>query len=191
MKERLLQKELFGEFEEPRKKKPSHGILPKNYMLFNISYEQIIFISIAVIMLMVLLFSLGVERGKRLASGPVGEREDLPSKRVEVSEMQKAPGPVEHIEATPSKDVAEAKEPVKEKKVLGSKLYTIQVIAYRSKKSAQKELVRLGKKGFNPFIIIGGGYYQICVGEYNNQKEAEKGYRELKKTYKDSFIRKR
>jgi len=69
--------------------------------------------------------------------------------------------------------------------------YTIQVIAYRSKKSAQKELMQLTRKGYKPFIVVGGDYYQICVGEYTSQKEAQIDFDELKKQYKDGFIRKR
>lgn len=174
-----MQRELFEEFEAPKKKRlPSASILPKNYLRFNVSYEQLIFIAIAVIMLMVLVFSLGVEKGRHVVeSGPVKERTvikvETPVVAAAISEPAKAP--------------VKAEKPYKEIK----KLYTVQVIAYRSKKLAQKELVKLTKKGYKPFIIVGGGYYQICVGEYEESKEAKEELAKLKKTYKDSFVRKR
>ncbi len=53
MEDRPIQKELFKEFEAGRKKNEQRhsSILPKNYLLFNVSHEQIIVITIAVIML--------------------------------------------------------------------------------------------------------------------------------------------
>jgi septal ring-binding cell division protein DamX len=193
MKSDIMQKELFKEFESHKKrtrKKTSGSILPKNYILFNISYEQVIFISIGVIMLMVLVFSLGVERGKHLMPAP--------------AKKEKAASPEEKKEARKIEKIVSKKEPeaeefksfqapviTKEKKIVNAELFTIQIIAYRSKRSAQKELIRLGKKGYSPFIILGGGYYQICVGEYKSKRAAEKALSELKKSHPDSFIRKR
>lgn len=196
MKEQSLQKELFKEFEEPKKKvKKTDTILPKNYILFNVSYEQIIFITIGIIMLMVLLFSLGVERGKRLIYSKVS-KEETRAGIVSIEDLKKdstSPGPLVTETSTPEPKDEEAKiiEPKEEKGITSAKLFTIQVIAYRSKRSAQDELIKLSKKGFSPFIIVGGGYYQICVGEYRDQDEAKGDLLELKKVYKDSFIRKR
>lgn len=186
MKETSAQKELFKEFEAPKKKKRlSHAILPKNYTLFNVTYEQIIFITIAIIMLMVLIFSLGVERGKHLRIPASTQRVRDVIHKKEVKER------IKDTEIEPIQTPIQTAVPTEEKRVSDSKLFTIQVIAYRSKKLAQKELMKLSKKGFKPFIIIGGGYYQICVGEYRNQNEAKKDISDLRKAYKDSFIRKR
>ena len=82
-------------------------------------------------------------------------------------------------------------EAPKEKPKKSNEMFTVQVIAYRSKKSAQKELIKLSKKGYKPFIILGGGYYQICVGEFKAHAEAEKAITDIKKNHPDSFIRKR
>ena len=178
MKNFMTQRELFNEFERPkkRKKKTSHSILPKSYIPLNVSHEQLIFVTIAVIMLMVLLFSLGVERGKYLASSSLQRIETI--KTVEPSEPEIAEAPVEE-------------KAVEKRRAATPRLFTIQVIAYRSKKSAQKELLKLSKKGFKPFVIVGSGYYQVCVGEYRDQSEFKNDLLELRKVYKDSFIRKR
>ena len=178
MKNKNAQQELFKEYGAPKKRGIQNSILPKSYTLLNISYEQLIFLTIAIIMLMVLVFSLGVERGRSLAE-PLLERADTTI--VEVTKE--------------TKEEVTDKVPVKEEGLRQLKklpeLFTVQVIAYRSKKSAQRELERLGKKGYKPFIIVGGNYYQICVGEYKNEAKAKEELLELRKTYKDSFVRKR
>ncbi len=183
MKDKTIQKELFEDLSMPKKKKKKQpGILPKNFVLFNVTYDQMIFITIAVIMLMVLVFSLGVERGKGLVSSTQTKKEEktMIAKEERPSETKNLP-----IELPKTFEV-EA-----EKRATDSASFTIQIVAYRSKKLAQQELIRLSKKGYDPFIIVGGGYYQICVGKYRKKGEARKDLAGLKKTYKDSFIRKR
>jgi len=200
MKTDSMQQELFKEFEAAQKgkKKTQGSILPRNYVLLSVSYEQVIFIAIGIIMLMVLVFSLGVERGKYLALIPAKAKAETAAKKAlkpqaapEKPETEAASGEKEGPEAeTATKPVIETKKDVKAAQPEG--LFTIQLIAYRSKKSAQKELLMLNKKGYNPFIVTGGGYYQICVGEYKTQQDAQKILRELaKKGYSDGFIRKR
>jgi septal ring-binding cell division protein DamX len=195
--------ELFKEFDQPKKKrrkKAQGSILPKSYILFNVSHEQVVFTTIGVIMLMVLLFSLGVERGKRITQDE--GKADLVATVKAGAEAVTLP---EAAEAQPddaviAPEAAAAEEKKAEKEIekppaaaknAGAPHYTIQVIAYRSKKSAKKELMQLTKKGYKPFIVVGGGYYQICVGEYPSHTEAQADFDELKKEYKDGFIRKR
>lgn len=206
MKTELMQKELFNEFESPKKrgkKKGAGSILPKNYILFNVSYEQVVFISIGVIMLMVLVFSLGVERGKRLNPEQIKVSVNLPETASGIIEETNKDKKIKEVKAAPPAALAkkersitqrveqEVPVPADVKKPIKRELFTVQVIAYKSKRSAQKELIKLGKKGYSPFIILGGGYYQICVGEYKSRKEANKPLSDLKKSHPGSFIRKR
>ncbi|MEE8359658.1 MAG: SPOR domain-containing protein [Candidatus Omnitrophota bacterium] len=201
-----MQKELFNEFEAPKKrvkKKDSGSILPKNYILFNVSYEQVVFISIGVIMLMVLVFSLGVERGKGLNPEQAKASVNLPKTTSGIIEGIDKDKKIKEGEAAPPVTLVKKERPIAQrtepkipvladvKKPIRSDLFTVQVIAYKSKRSAQKELVKLGKKGYSPFIILGGGYYQICVGEYKSRKEANKALSDLKKSHPGSFLRKR
>ena len=182
MKDAILQKELFEEFDKPKKRNMAEkkSILPKSYTMINITYEQIVFISIAILMLMVLVFSLGVERGKHIKAPEV---KIIPESSFEIAEIE----PVKKSEPIPVAPMPVAVEAAP----MESRPYTIQVIAYRSKKLAQEELVKLSKKGFDPFIIVGGGYYQICANEYATHDKAKKDFKQMKRTYKDCFIRKR
>lgn len=200
MKESAVQQELFEGLEAPkRKRKLPYSILPKNYIPFNISYEQVVFITIGVIMLMVLLFSIGVEKGKRLSrpaqrGQAAQETADIEPIALE-STLAPEPVAVEQVVVVqpPAPQAVEAAQeaPKRSKIVKQPTHFTIQLIAYRSKKSAQQELERLGKKGYSPFIIVGGEYYQICVGKYRARSKAKEELLELKKAYRDSFIRKR
>ena len=193
-----MQPELFKEFEAQQKKnakKKSPGsILPRNYVLLSVSYEQVIFITIGIIMLMVLVFSLGVERGRSLAVSPAKKQTDTAAKKAD--NLKTEPAKAEEKTIPEAAEAAQAEgdkapEEKKEVKTSSENIFTVQLIAYRSKKSAQKELSTLTKKGYKPFIVTGGGYYQVCVGEYKNQESAQKVIRELKKGYPDGFIRKR
>jgi cell division septation protein DedD len=198
MKKDTIQQELFKEFEanEKKGKKTAPGsILPRNYVLMNISYEQVIFISIGIIMLMVLLFSLGVERGRRVAAAPAVKTIEAAAHKKEQAEPAEAKAEIpEETKAVPAvaESTRQPEKPQEEVKAPATSIFTVQLVAYKSKKSAQKELQVLNKKGYKPFIITGGGYYQICVGEYKSQGDAQKALKEIsKKGYSESFIRKR
>lgn len=207
MKDASFDQDLFGGIEKPSQKKLQKStLLPRSYTQFNVSYEQVIFISIAIIMLMVLLFSVGVEYGKRIArSGETGPpaRENVEGGRWKVEgeastldprpstspDTGTAPAQTETKPAQPAAE-AEVKKAISQPKVLSQK-FTIQAVAYRSKKKAQDDMVILSKKGFSPFIVVGGDYYQVCAGEYASKEEAMKDYEKIRKLYKDCFIRKR
>lgn len=178
-----FQSELFEEFIKPEKKREiqkSHPIVRRYRLFLNISYEQLVFFVIALIMIMVLVFSLGVERGKSLLETPAPvepeiAREpeiELPSSTEIQKEVVLKPPPQEII-----------------KKV--SKPYTIQVATYRQKKSAKKELENLRKRGLDSYIISNNGKYEVCVGEYVDRDSAKKNIKRLKKDYKDCFLRRR
>ncbi len=204
MSQRTVQKELFDEFKAPRRRIRQQPYPPsKAHKALNISYEQVIFVGIAVIMLMVLVFSLGVERGKRLVSQPAAKKTVEPLKPAAVAQKPEPASvkpardsstkPLKPVE--PEKPKAVPPPPPAESRAAAARkntsIFTLQIVAYRSKRTAQKELKKLSEKGYDPFIITEGGYYQICVGEHRTKDELNKHLGELQKSYKGSFIRKR
>ncbi len=145
------QPELFGEFRESEIKKNvfQGGTLPEKTFVFAFSREKLILFFIAFIIVLVIMFAIGFERGRKTVSYRNTVRQVLP------------------------------------------KPYTIQVATYRSKESAQKEGIKIKTKGF-PVVIIGiNGTYQILVGEYATERDAQQALNVLKKTYSGSYIRKR
>ncbi|MCM8795533.1 MAG: SPOR domain-containing protein [Candidatus Omnitrophica bacterium] len=123
-------------------------------------------------------FSLGVERGKRLA---VITKEikpiNLPASSTKISSQK----PV----VTPKEATAIEKETT----AVQTENYIIQLASYRSKRLAEKEAQVLKEKGFQPIIFSKGGYIVLCVGSFSKQETAKSLLSQLKKRYQDCFIR--
>ncbi len=173
---REIQKELFEEFTQPvrlRKKILGPGAGKRIYNI-RLSNEQLIFIFIGLVILLVICFSLGVERGKRIV---IARRE--PAKEKVVVE-KKAETPIEE---------KISKEPVIVKEV--SSPYVIQVAAYKDNKQAEKEKELLEKRGYVAEIAKSGKYYIVYVAGFANRKKAESIAKKLKHRYKDCFVKKR
>lgn len=176
---------------------------------FNLSIENLVIFSIVSIMVTVFTFSLGVERGKRIAlregNGPAL---DAPVPEAPVS----AAGPVDPAEA-----VAAVKSPAKGSALLASLKtvnpavsaanvpaaafqpqdvvkktsggFTVQVASYKSKKSAQKEVQALQKKGFKAYALPKGEHIVLCVGNFQKREEASMYGKKLKNNYQDLVVR--
>jgi cell division septation protein DedD len=193
------QGELFPEFRITSIRKPKHfirqDIALRKKIALKISYENLILLFIAFIMLLVIFFSLGVERGKRIA---------LRSNRIKI---------IEHSENIVEKNVADktekikvgpfnAREPSKIKLVKNNtaikqdiadttaKPYTIQVIAVKKQKNAKKEIQRLKKEGYEAFLIPAKEWLQVCVGKYVNKADAKKDLANLRERYPTCYLRK-
>lgn len=185
------QGELFEELTRPETRKRARKTPPvaRGYNIsLNISYEQIVFIVIALIMAAVLIFSLGVEKGKNAPlAGPAEEVQPA-----EPEAIVEAMGPEEET-ALPAEAAEETQpepvEPEPIKKV--SRPYTIQVATYWSKVNAKKELENLKRREWDSLIIENDGRYEVCVGSYINKDDAAADMERLKKHYKDRFLRRR
>ncbi|NQT47060.1 MAG: SPOR domain-containing protein [Candidatus Omnitrophica bacterium] len=189
------QPELFEGLSSSKKRSSLMSkIVSKRPFFVTLSFENIAFISVVMIMAIVISFSVGVERGKKLfVSIPEGvdiqgeevlatsisEQEDL-SMDIEIAKDDKelVVGQVPKTALSERSVVVEAIKP-----------YTIQLVAYRKLESAEKESKRLEKGGFDPFIIKEGNMIQICAGRYIDAKSASEDLKELKKTYKDCYTR--
>ncbi|MFC1631783.1 SPOR domain-containing protein [Candidatus Omnitrophota bacterium] len=145
------------------------------------SYENLIIVSIGLIMTLLVCYSLGVEKGKRLA-----QAKDLLIP--EVAEQTKPA--VEHKTTEPKKvkpkvKVAQAKEKINQD------LPYIQVASFRTDKYAQKEMQRLKEKGFSAYALDWGTYKVVCVGGYDNKNQANLALKQLKTMYADCILRNR
>ena len=195
------QSELFENLTALEKKKRvrrGRHIARQYRLMLDLSYEQIIFFAIALIMVMVLVFSAGMEKGRAVVTAKVSPEAAAPKAAVKnieppnenlVSEIKSgSPEPEEEPVAEPKKPAQKQKQA---KVGTASKPYTIQVATYWSKPSAKKELEKLRKKGFDSFIISSNGKYEVCTGEYISKEGAKKNIEALKKDYKDLFLRRR
>jgi len=191
------QKELFEEFKEGQGKirQIADKIGERQHRLYlHLPLENIIFIAIIIIMGVIVSFALGVERGKRLnktaeetpETQTAEQTTTLPSniKHADIAEGQPS------SDADKSTDFAPASEDTVRTEGVTQKSYTIQLISYKQKRLAEREIDKLQKKGVEAYIIRSGKWYQICAGDYDSVDEAKHDLKKFEDHYKGCFIRK-
>lgn len=70
--------------------------------------------------------------------------------------------------------------------------YTIAHMTYVKKEQAMIEIERIKSKGFTPFLVSSGRYYQICVNGFESRKSANEMIKALRMkgiVSSDSYIR--
>ena len=183
-----------------------------------VSIENLVVFGIAVLMVMLLAFSLGVEKGKQvthfgaaLVPGqsivkikPLAVKPTAPIVSAVATE-QRAIVPVTLENRTTTKthesllnqaNVLEKSEskPIAQTESASSintlsGLYSIQVASYKAEEYAQKESTILKKKGFDGFVLQKGDFFILCVGKFQKKNEADRALGKLKKQYNDSLVR--
>ena len=150
------------------------GLKSNTFLGYIRGYERIIILAIGFIITAVVSFSLGVEKGRRLALKSTASRFDiaLSSKVI----------PAQKPEAGYLQDKPRAINPSQEN-------YTIQLASYQNKAFAQRQAGILKKKGLTTLVISKGSYTILCVGSFHNQETAKPLLSQLRKKYQDSFIR--
>ena len=161
-----------------------------------LSVENIIVVCIVLMMAFILLFSFGVERGRRIASasqGPVKANEGEIAKPF----VREATETIE-VKIDPKELVSENEEAVEdreiiqvpiEKQLTEEQLFTVQVASFKTKSHAQKEAESLGKMGTETFVLPKGSYTIVCVGKFAERAKADKFSRTLKSKYRDLLVR--
>lgn len=163
---RNYQPELFDEFSKNQKKgRMFFKKLPKVQKInIIVSQEKLIFFAMAIIILFIIIFSLGIERGKKIEAARY------------FKEAKYAQKTVEH-EVVAAISVEQ-------------KIFTVQVAAFKKLPQANKEVKKLKEKNDNVFIEKRGDYNIVYVGKFKNKQEALKKQNKLKTKYKDCFIKK-
>ncbi|MDD5255098.1 MAG: SPOR domain-containing protein [Candidatus Omnitrophica bacterium] len=147
-------------------------------------YEKGVLIAILLLVTGVIAFSAGFEKGRRkgLADNtPV--QTPLPAEAPPEAARQK-PTPL-----APAAAQAPAPKPQAQGQPKQTGNYTIQVASFSTPAMARKEAEALKKKGHNTVIISGSKYTVLCVGRYQTKENAQQALSELKKHYRDCFIR--
>ncbi|MFP4472254.1 MAG: SPOR domain-containing protein [Candidatus Omnitrophota bacterium] len=171
---------------------------------FHVSVENAIICVVAFILGMVVAFSFGVEKGRRLIireyqSGPVktavskepppalaptapaaARAEDVLAD-AQPLELQKAAKQAEKQPKPPKS------EPERKKTV--DKTYTVQVASFQRQNRADTLVRDLMDDGYDAFIAQKGSYYIVCVGRYGRKVAALDLQERLRKTFHDCLIR--
>ena len=132
--------------------------------------DHLLIAGIFALVLYVLVFSFGVEKGKRYA---VRERE-AEKARQEVSQPPEpaVASPALVTPPTPVQPETSA-ELAPEKPTVLNGQYTIQLITFTNRKQADQEVERLKSAGFQAFIIPSGRFFQVCAESFQTVSEAK------------------
>ncbi len=158
---------------------------------------------ISVLMINLIVFATGIERGKKLAmlevykSSPrenstVSENREVVRARVEtvppVEEKSAITGKIP-VEAGAKEVTVEKAEAVPVNEKLAPGHYLIQLVTYSSDKYANREAAELQAAGYSALVQKKGEYYVLYAGSYEDRETAAEKMSALKKRYKDCLIR--
>jgi len=186
------------------------------------SLDKIILVFLAAVVLFVLTYSFGFERGKRSMeekiksltaqietlppifeplSSPAPKPETLPLQPLTAPQMatvesaagQAALPIVPESAISGGESVVEASVLSVKSAISGGGRYTIQVATALQRDLAEKELQKLVKKGFDPFLVTRGRFIEICVGSFDTVANAKSLLSRLRTEgpYFDAFVRPR
>ncbi len=184
-----MQKELFelsGPVVDASKvMEKEKGWLDQFQVTFRI--DHLFILAICSLVFYVLVFSFGVEKGKRFA---LDELKAEQAKREQISQQLKSLKPVtppEVPEKAPKETMPKATEPepfpsgpepsapAAAKDRSSGRLpgkYTIQIVTYTSESRANQEVERLRKLGYESFVISSGRFFEVCMEAFQTVKEA-------------------
>lgn len=167
-----------------------------------VSGENLVILAIAGIMCLLLSFSIGVERGKRVSLPQRAEPKTVLSEPSVVNVVQ-SPLQAESVsqEATrkisvPLPDVStqalkkDQESPRKADKDVPAGSFTVQVASYKTEKVADREAESLKKKGYRDvYVVPKGAYVIVCVGNFSSKSDAKAYTSKLKNRYADTVVR--
>lgn len=156
-------------------------------------YQKMIFRGSAIMLICLVSFSLGVEKGKRTAVvgiAPLLEQPRL-EETADIAVPPQTPPAITHtpadIRALASGRPGVQEAALKQKQKKAS--YTIQVASISEPKNARRQLASLENKGYSAFSLVKGKYTVICVGRFSDKEDARNNLEKLKVKYPDCLIR--
>ena len=190
-------KEVQAEFFTELNGRHKSGRFKKRFFPFegisavSVTLDNLIVIGIIILMVNLLCFVCGIERGKQmvLADGtPV-----FPSaNRAQISLPQPAATAVPTaLTGAGSAESSAGTEPQPREKpaVPHREGYAIQLVTYTNNTTAQRELEHLKAQGHESFALKKGNYYVIYSGVYPSKSQAKKELDNFKKRYLDCFVK--
>ena len=170
--------------EDPAVSKTS--FLEKNFITLRL--DQTIGLTLVLLVVYVLTFSWGVEKGKKSSYASQGVRpvssEVLSAEPAQavVASVAKAPL-APRIDAVIPKEVlitvAELPKPVAKVMKPDGK-YTIQHVTYITQSAADREIQKLAQRGYSSFVIPSGKHLQVCIAAFQSRQDASQVLKQLR-----------
>ena len=191
-----FEKDLFGGHAFEKKKKgldllekySKQRLVP----FIRIPLEYTVIIAIAVLVLVIISYAIGVEVGKRASVSPAVEEK-------EVTEIQELAEVIPEEPALPviaeerlEEDII-ATETVEEtiaKAEPEETVYVIQLASFKDETAARQEVDMLSRKGISAQFKESGNWYQVFATGYQTIEEAKADRWLLSEEYTDCYIRK-
>lgn len=177
-----MQTELF-DLPTPRTLTEESTALKASFLektFISLRLDQMIGLTLVLLVFYVLAFSWGVEKGKRSAYPSQVVRSSAPLAEVQSSIPVASAQPVK-ASAEASADVVvprvipltveELPKPVAKVTRPDGK-YTIQHVTYVTQSAADREIQKLAQRGYRSFIIPSGKHFQVCIAAFPSRQAA-------------------
>ena len=201
------QPELFNQFQAPSRPPwwARYWRSPQRFLVLRIGYEDVVLAAIGGLMVVVLGFCLGVERGRSIAFARASSdtREAVPAVRsapIEVPASVLAPAlpiPPRISTDSPTRPAAlrtkvAAASGGRTTALAGPEAgrYVVQVASFADREAAETARTRLAGKGFRASVVTKGRYYVLFAGGFATYAQATESANRLRGAYRDCFIRK-
>ena len=162
------------------------SFLEKNFITLRL--DQTLGLTLVLLVVYVLTFSWGVEKGKKSSNESQTVRAistealspEVP--QAVVASVVKTPQTVVVDEAVPKEvpiTVAELPSPVA-KVTRPEGKFTIQHVTYMTQSAADREIQKLAQKGYKSFVIPSGKHLQVCIAAFSSRQDASQLLRQLR-----------
>ncbi len=177
-KRRFQQLQIFSEDQTLKEQQST-----SKFKILLSTYERKIRVFVVFVISLLIVYSIGIETGKRSVRQLNGDRNSVQIKE------EKRLIPTEAKEPIPKKDQIFQVNSVLVCKD-ESKGYVIQVATYKKTLYAENEALNLKRRGFEAFVKKSGDFIVVYVGGFQTKDEATIYLKKLRKYYSDCFIRK-
>ena len=195
METEKYQKELF-ELESPRKSAARFGaVFTRTDFAVTLTPEKLVFTAIGLMMLVVVSFALGVEKGK---SAAYAKSVDPKATVNAVLAVPAVPVKLPQVPIVAAKSVAATNitpkvvpPPAVKNKALfdKSKPYMIVAVTFSREDLAVRETGKLKAAGLDAFVYYGEPYFLACVGAFQSKEGAGEVLMKVKKMHRDAYVR--
>jgi len=160
--------------------------------------DTFILLCIVTILLFIVAFSLGVEKGRKISYTAAEKKERLPNviapeagPTLQVLQSD-VPAPATKPAVSPVAPLKREESAVRQnltKLPVITNRYAVQVATYYQESFAQEEARKIKARGIPAFLSKKNNLIVLFAGYFNSKEEAEKSMGSLKKTYKDCILR--
>ncbi len=182
-----MQEELFQDLKtQSAVSRNLPPLFPHRFLRLRVAYEDLIFGAMALVLVVLGGFCLGVERGKDLT---MGAGFSLVQKPKVAPQRMAAPEPIQTpaVLTVPAAS-SSPQRPAQTPSEVGAP-YAIQLASYVDSQTAQAEVQRLRRQGYKAQVVKQGRYYELRVSGYRSRSDASVSLAALKKTYRDGFVK--